>query len=174
LAAMLRCVRLSTAEAATGVLLKIATAVRPTHAWRPAQSIAMINTSDCREDNTMKKKLLTCSVLLLLASCASYNTPYSLLGATKTNLNVNTFNIGIERVDGSSPMDSPIKLAPGMHKVEVSASGLSNAITTVTLDLKPCVQYWIVGERFDPIGNIIKVKIDRTEPIPYCDAMEKK
>jgi len=122
----------------------------------------------------MNKKLLVCSAMLLLSSCASYDTPYSLLGATKTNLNVNTFNIGIERVDGSSPMQEPIKLAPGVHKVDVSASGLSNAITTVSLDLKPCTQYWIVGERFDPVGNIIKVKVDRTEAIPGCKIPEKK
>jgi hypothetical protein len=122
----------------------------------------------------MKKKILSCCAALLLASCASYDTPYSLLGATKTTLNPNTFNIGIERVDGSSPMQEPIKLAPGPHKVEVSASGLSNAVTVVTLDLKPCVQYWIVGERFDPIGNIISVKVDRTETIPGCKLSDKK
>ncbi|HTN50113.1 MAG TPA: hypothetical protein VMK32_11835 [Burkholderiaceae bacterium] len=116
----------------------------------------------------MNKKLLACSAALLLAACASYNTPYSLLGAGKTNINDKTFNIGIERVDGSSPMEFPIKLTPGVHKVEVSASGLSNTVTTVSLDLKPCVQYWIVGERFDPAGNIISVKIDRTETIPGC------
>ena len=122
----------------------------------------------------MKKTLLACSALLLLASCANYSEPYSLLGATKTNLNVNTFNIGIERVDGSSPMNEPIKLSPGTHKVEVSASGLSNKVTVVALDLKPCVQYWIVGERFDPVGNIISVKVDRTENIPGCNAAGKK
>jgi hypothetical protein len=171
---MLHRVRLRTAGAVTGVPLMIAAGARPAMLGGLRSRSAMINYSDCREEDTMKKKLLTCSALLLLASCSSYNAPYSLLGATKTNLNANTFNIGIERVDGSSPMDSPIKLAPGMHKVEVSASGLSNVVTTVNLDLKPCVQYWIVGERFDPVGNIIKVKIDRTEPIPYCDAMAKK
>ena len=122
----------------------------------------------------MNKKMFVGCGVLLLASCASYNAPYSLLGATKTNLNANTFNIGIERVDGSSPMDSPIKLTPGVHKVEVSASGLSNTVTVVSLDLKPCVQYWIVGERFDPVGNIIKVKIDRTEAIPDCKLSDKK
>ena len=122
----------------------------------------------------MNKKMFVGCGVLLLASCASYNTPYSLLGATKTNLNANTFNIGIERVDGSSPMESPIKLTPGVHKVEVSASGLSNTVTVVSLDLKPCVQYWIVGERFDPVGNIIKVKIDRTEAIPDCKLSDKK
>jgi hypothetical protein len=129
---------------------------------------------DYCEEIHMNKKLLACSALLLLSSCASYDTPYSLLGATKTKLDVNTFNIGIERVDGSSPMQEPIKLTPGAHKVEVSASGLSNAITVVSLDLKPCTQYWIVGERFDPVGNIIKVKVDRTEAIPGCKVTEKK
>jgi len=122
----------------------------------------------------MKKTLLACSTLLLMASCASYDEPYSLLGASKTNLSANTFNIGIERVDGSSPMQEPIKLKPGPHKVEVSASGLSNKVSIVTLDLKPCVQYWIVGERFDPVGNIISVKVDRTETIPGCRAEAKK
>jgi hypothetical protein len=123
----------------------------------------------------MNKKLLAGSAVLLLASCSSYyDAPYSLLGATKTNINMNTFNIGIERVDGSSPFEQPIKLTPGVHKVEVSASGLSNAITTVSLDLKPCVQYWIVGERFDPIGNIISVKVDRTETIPGCNPTPAK
>ena len=124
----------------------------------------------------MNKKLLAGSALLLLGSCSSYYTePYSLLGAEKTNIGINTFNIGIERVDGSSPMEFPIKLKPGVHKVEVSASGLSNAVTVVSLDLKPCVQYWIVGERFDPIGNIIAVKVGRTETIPDCRlAPEKK
>jgi len=118
----------------------------------------------------VNKKLLVCSAFLFLASCAtSYDAPYSLLGATKQNLNVNTFNIGIERVDGSSPMQEPIKLTPGVHKVEVSASGLSNKTTTVSLDLKPCTQYWIVGERFDPAGNIITVKVDQTQPIPGCN-----
>ena len=105
----------------------------------------------------MNKKLLAGSALLLLGSCSSYYTePYSLLGAEKTNIGMNTFNIGIERIDGSSPMEMPAKLKPGVHKVEVSASGLSNAITVVSLDLKPCVQYWIVGERFDPIGNSLE------------------
>ena len=123
----------------------------------------------------MNTKLVAFSASLLLAACAtSYDTPYSLLGNTKTNINDKTFTIGIERVDGSSPMEFPIKLAPGVHKVEVSASGLSNAVTTVSLDLKPCVQYWIVGERFDPVGNIISVKVDRTETIPGCRVAEKK
>jgi hypothetical protein len=122
----------------------------------------------------MKKTLLGCSALLLMAACASYDEPYSLLGASKTNLSATTFNIGIERVDGSSPMQEPIKLKPGPHKVEVSASGLSNKVSVVTLDLKPCVQYWIVGERFDPVGNIISVKVDRTETIPGCKADGKK
>jgi len=118
----------------------------------------------------MNKKVMAVSAVLLFASCSSYwyDTPYSLLGATKTNINMNTFNIGIERVDGSSPMEQPIRLTPGVHKVEVSASGLSNVVTVVSLDLKPCTQYWIVGERFDPVGNIITVKVDRTEPIPRC------
>jgi hypothetical protein len=123
----------------------------------------------------MNKKLLACSAVLLMASCSSYYTePYSLLGAEKTNIGMNTFNIGIERVDGSSPMEQPIKLKPGVHKVEVSASGLSNAVTVVSLDLKPCVQYWIVGERFDPIGNIISVKVGRTETIPFCKTPPEK
>lgn len=123
----------------------------------------------------MKKKLLGCSAALLMASCSSYYTePYSLLGAEKTNIGINTFNIGIERIDGSSPMDMPAKLKPGVHKVEVSASGLSNAVTVVTLDLKPCVEYWIVGERFDPIGNIIAVKVGRTEKIPFCKMPAEK
>jgi hypothetical protein len=126
-------------------------------------------------EEKMNKKLLACSAALLMASCSSYYTePYSLLGAEKTNIGINTFNIGIERVDGSSPMDFPIKLKPGVHKVEVSASGLSNAITVVSLDLKPCVEYWIVGERFDPIGNIISVKVGRTEPIPSCKMRPEK
>lgn len=124
----------------------------------------------------MNKNLLAGSAVMLLASCASsyYDAPYSLLGNTKTNINDKTFTIGIERVDGSSPMNFPIKLTPGVHKVEVSASGLSNAVTTVSLDLKPCVQYWIVGERFDPIGNIISVKVDRTETIPGCRLTPEK
>ena len=123
----------------------------------------------------MNKKLLAGSALLLFGSCSSYYTePYSLLGAEKTNIGMNTFNIGIERVDGSSPMEFPIKLKPGVHRVEVSASGLSNAVTVVSLDLKPCVQYWIVGERFDPIGNIIAVKVGRTEKIPFCKMPAEK
>jgi len=126
-------------------------------------------------EEKMNKKLLACSAALLMASCSSYYTePYSLLGAEKTNIGMNTFNIGIERVDGSSPMEFPIKLKPGVHKVEVSASGLSNAVTVVSLDLKPCVEYWIVGERFDPIGNIISVKVGRTEPIPFCKMPPEK
>ena len=123
----------------------------------------------------MNKKLLASSAVLLLASCSSYyTTPYSLLGAEKTNIGMNTFNIGIERVDGSSPMEFPIKLTPGVHKVEVSASGLSNVVTVVSLDLKPCVQYWIVGERYDPVGNIISVKVGRTEMIPDCRMTPEK
>lgn len=119
-------------------------------------------------------RLLLVLMALCLGSCASYDAPYSLLGATKTTLSRDTFNIGIERVDGSSPMSEPIQLVPGKHQVEVSASGLSNAVTTVTLDLRPCTQYWIVGERFDPAGNIISVKIDRTEPIPGCKVTPAK
>ena len=123
----------------------------------------------------MNKKFLAGSAVLLMASCSSYyTTPYSLLGAEKTNIGMNTFNIGIERVVGSSPMEFPIKLTPGVHKVEVSASGLSNTVTTVSLDLKPCVQYWIVGERYDPVGNIISVKVGRTETIPGCRLTPEK
>src|SRR4030095_5124570 len=116
----------------------------------------------------MDKKFLAGSAALLLASCSSYYTePYSLLGAEKTNIGMNTFNIGIERVAGSGPIVQTVNMCPGPRKVEVSASGLSNAVTVVSLDLKPCVQYWIVGERFDPIGNIISVKVGRTQNIPF-------
>jgi hypothetical protein len=59
----------------------------------------------------------------------------------KTNIGINTFNIGIERIDRARHRWTCRPSQPGVHKVEVSASGLSNAVTVVTLDLKPCVEY---------------------------------
>ena len=40
--------------------------------------------------------------------------------------------------------------------------------------IKRCVQYWLVGERFDPIGSIISVKVGRTETIPFCKMPPEK
>jgi hypothetical protein len=121
----------------------------------------------------MKNKLLACSAVLVLAGCASTDAPYSLLGATKTTLDVNTFNIGIERVDGSSPMREPIQLAPGPHQIEYSVGGVGAGIRTETLDMKPCVRYFIVGAR-DPATNAVKLKVDRTEAIPDCKLAQPK
>jgi hypothetical protein len=118
----------------------------------------------------MKMTLLAGS-LLLLVSCASYDEPYSLLGATRTSRTSETIDIGIERVDGVSPMSEPIRLKPGKHEVTVSMAG-SNAVSVVTLDLAPCLRYWIVGGRQDATGKFT-VKVDRTDPIPGCKAQGK-
>ena len=114
---------------------------------------------------------LLAGAMLLLASCASYDEPYSLLGATRTSRTSDTIDIGIERVDGVSPMSEPIRLKPGKHEVTVSMAG-SNAVSVVTLDLAPCVRYWIVGGRQDATGKFT-VKVDRTDPIPGCKAQGK-
>jgi len=115
----------------------------------------------------MQKKLIAVLAAALLASCSSYySEPYSLVGAQKWNMtNPNTFNITLSQIDGSSPLNQPAKITPGKHTLTVN---LGNAVTNVTMDFKPCTQYWIVGERLDPAGQNLVVKVDNTEPIPGC------
>lgn len=114
----------------------------------------------------MQRRLIVVLAATFLASCVNYSEPYSLVGAQKYNMtNPNTFNISLEQIDGSSPLNQPAKISPGPHKLTVT---LGNAPTTVTMDFKPCTQYWIVGERLDPAGQKLVVKVDHTEAIPRC------
>ena len=89
----------------------------------------------------MEKKLIAVLAAALLASCANYSEPYSLVGAQKWNMtNPNTFNISLNQIDGSSPLNQPAKITPGKHTLTVN---LGNSNTNVTMDFKPCTQYWI-------------------------------
>jgi len=123
---------------------------------------------------SMNKKLLVCSALLLLSSCASYDTPYSLLGATKTNLSANTFNIGIERVDGASPMQEPIKLTPAFTRSKSAPVASATPLPPCRWTSSPAPSTGSSASASTPAGNVIKVKVDRTEAIPGCKIPEKK
>jgi len=113
---------------------------------------------------------------LLLASCATIGPTWSELSGERYNRTiVDRRPLVIERVDGeSTPVRIPIKIAPGPHEITVSSpphAGFQGGfLSTLTIDVQPCMRYYINAQFPNPVQASYTPVVDGVEPIAGCRA----
>jgi hypothetical protein len=82
----------------------------------------------------------------------------------------------IEKIDGNSAFAShPIKLEPGRHDIVMQGPKPDwpggTQLQTMTLDLQPCMRYYLNAQFDNPVSPAWTPVVDYVEPIAGCRAV---
>lgn len=127
----------------------------------------------------MKKSLAVGATLLLLAGCQTWGPTWSeVTGARYDDLTSMTIGpVLINLIDGTSPLSNgpraPIKVTPGKHTMQLQAiapGGVLGRIPLdeITVDLQPCMRYYINARFSSSTGTDWRAFVDKTEGIAGC------
>ena len=107
---------------------------------------------------------------IVAAGCANTTPPgrSELVGERYYVTNLNTYPVRIESVDGRSSTTVPQYVEPGLHRLTLQTlpggAGYSDVIA-FTLDVKPCIRYYIVAVKEDRLDASFKPKVDYELPL---------
>jgi hypothetical protein len=106
----------------------------------------------------------------LLAGCT---TPYSQLYGTRYyKAAIDTYPVTVISVDGEHYLRQPVRIDPGTHQVTVQApptvAQSHGKQRTMTLDVEPCMRYYLVAVKPNPLSTDFEVKVEHKEPVPGC------
>jgi hypothetical protein len=79
----------------------------------------------------------------------------------------------IEKIDGNSAFpSSPIKVEPGRHEIVMQGPKLDwpggTQLHTMTLDLQPCMRYYLNAQFDNPVAPTWSPVVDYVEAIAGC------
>ena len=87
---------------------------------------------------------------------------------------INTYDAILISVDGKSTTQRPAVVDPGMRTIVVqgfpTAGFQYGEQRTLTVDVKPCVRYWIAARKDNRLSQDFEPYIDYSEPIAGCKA----
>jgi hypothetical protein len=110
---------------------------------------------------------------LAATGCATDPFAY-VLGGRYFRTPINTYDTILISVDGKSTTQRPAVVDPGVRTIVVQ--GLPTAgfnygeQRTMTVDVKPCVRYWIAARKDSRLSQDFEPYIDYSEPIAGCKA----
>jgi len=120
----------------------------------------------------MRTTTLSLAAAALLAGCAtSFHGSY-LVGERYFKAPVDTYPVMILSVDGEDTTLRRVLVNPGERLVRVQAPPVPSApqqTATLKLDVKPCITYFIVAERANPLTPAFTPKVDFAEPLAGCN-----
>ncbi len=113
------------------------------------------------------------AALLALAGCAG-PAESQLYGERYHPATIDTYPVIILKVDGSSSLERPVRVAPGHRVVAVQAppGGGQNVgrVRPIERAVTPCTRYWLVAVKDNRLAQDFSVKVDYEEPIAGCRA----
>jgi hypothetical protein len=120
----------------------------------------------------MKLKLTLLAAVAALTGCANYDT-YSYIHGNRYFLaTLNTYSVIVLDVDGKSDIRNPVIVDPGRRVIRVQGprvSGFNYPETqTLTLDVKPCMRYYLKAVKENALQQDFRVEVDYEEAIAGC------
>lgn len=120
----------------------------------------------------MKLKLILVAAMTALTGCATYDTFSYIDGNRYFRATLNTYSVIVLDVDGISDLRNPVIIDPGKHVIRVqgpAAAGFNfGEVRSLTLDVKPCVRYYLKAVKQNPLQQDFKPEVDYEEPIAGC------
>lgn len=123
----------------------------------------------------LKPAMLILPLALIAGGCQTWGPTWSEVSGERYNRAiVNRQPAVIESIDGNSAFPTrPIKIEPGRHVIIIT--GVSQrpwpgggTLKTMTLDLKPCMRYYLNAQFQNPVDRNYTPVIDFIEPIAGC------
>jgi len=121
----------------------------------------------------MKRAIAALTTALAVTGCATDSLSYVQAGRY-FRAPIDTYDAILISVDGKSTTQRPAVVDPGMRTIVVQ--GLPTAgfrygeQRTLTLEVKPCVRYWIAARKDSRLSQDFEPYIDYSEPISGCKA----
>jgi hypothetical protein len=110
--------------------------------------------------------------VLATASCQTWGPTWSEVTGVRYNRAIaDRWPARIVAVGNTSVFSIPYKVAPGTYTIEVESprhSGFAGTLQTMTLDIKPCLRYYINAQFRDPVQPEWMPVVDEAEPIAGC------
>jgi hypothetical protein len=120
---------------------------------------------------TMKLAIAALATALAASGCATESFSY-VQGGRYFRTPLDTFDTILVSVDGESSTQRPQRIEPGKRTITVQ--GLPTAgfrygeQRTLSLDIKPCVRYWIAARKNSRLSQDFEPYVDYSEPISGC------
>ena len=115
------------------------------------------------------------AAVLLAAGCATTDTFSQLTGHRWLKTELNTYDVIIISVDGTSYIEKPgipVMIDPGPRAIVVQ--GLPTAgfaygqQRTLKLDVQPCTRYWLEAKKTNSLEQDFEARVNYSEPIAGC------
>jgi hypothetical protein len=118
------------------------------------------------------RTLLAVALFFATASCQTWGPTWSEVTGVRYNRAIaDRWPARIVAVGNTSVFSVPYKVAPGTYTVEVESprhGGFAGTLQTMSLDIKPCLRYYINAQFRDPVQPEWTPVVDEAEPIAGC------
>jgi hypothetical protein len=109
---------------------------------------------------------------LATTSCQTWGPTWSeVTGVRYNRVIADRWPARIVAVGSDSVFTVPYKVAPGMYTIAVESprhSGFAGTMQQMTLDIRPCLRYYINAQFRDPVQPEWTPVVDEAEPIAGC------
>lgn len=117
------------------------------------------------------KTLLPAALLFSLSACAITGVS-EVTGERYSRVEMNRSAAIILDVDGRSSNDRYVRVEPGQRRIRLQSFPVAGfrqgEVREMTLDIKPCVRYYLNVQRKTGISQDWEPVIDKEEPLPGC------
>jgi hypothetical protein len=126
-----------------------------------------------RPVSTVLRGLAVLACAAVLAACASTDYHYSqLVGKRYYRAPIDTYSVSILRVDGKDWLRTPVLVDPGLRQITVQGppggTGAPGLERDISLDVRPCMRYYLVAYRPNRLASDFTVRVDYEEPVSGC------
>ncbi|MEO7852246.1 MAG: hypothetical protein ABIR94_08330 [Rubrivivax sp.] len=123
-----------------------------------------------KTSTTRATALLVLVIAASVVGCANTWPPgrSELYGERWNTTDIDTYPVRIQSVDGSSSTTIPQYVEPGPRRLLLQTTpggaGFRDTVTFV-LDVKPCLRYYIVAVKANPLDTNFKPRVDHEMPL---------
>ena len=121
----------------------------------------------------MKRAIAALTTALAVTGCATESLSYVQTGRY-FRAPIDTYDAILISIDGKSTTQRPALIDPGQRTIVVQglpAAGFHyGEQRAITLDVKPCMRYWIAARKDNRLSQDFQPFIDYAEPISGCKA----
>jgi hypothetical protein len=111
----------------------------------------------------------------LLAGCATSQTFSQLTGQRWLRAELNTFDVLVISVDGTSFIErpgAPVRVDPGLREIVVQGPSTAGfrfgEQRTLKLDVQPCTRYFLEARKANSLSRDFEPRVNFSEPIAGC------
>jgi hypothetical protein len=111
----------------------------------------------------------------LLAGCATSQTFSQLTGQRWLRAELNTFDVLVISVDGTSFIErpgAPVRVDPGLREIVVQGPSTAGfrfgEQRTLKLDVQPCTRYFLEARKANSLSQDFEPRVNFSEPIAGC------